>query len=147
MLQVGHIVDIKALHKQDHPIRAIAAMTGLARNTIRKVIRGDHTAKRRAVASPGKLDPFKDYLRGRVADYPLSAVRLLQEIRPMGYTGSVDTLRLFLAELRRHEHAHGKVTLRFQTPPGQLAQVDWRDCSPLLLPSGQRWCLRLHLRP
>ena len=34
-----------------------------------------------------KLDAFKDYLRERFDRYQLSAVRLIEEIRPMGYTG------------------------------------------------------------
>src|SRR6266516_2409448 len=138
MLKVSQSMDIKALYQQGHSIRTIAEMTGLARNTIRKVLRGQYAAKRRVAVRPGKLDPFKDYLRARIAEHPLSAVRLIDEIRPMGYSGSVDTLRLFLADLRRHEQAHGKCTLRFETPPGHQAQVDWGDCGRLLLPSGQR---------
>jgi transposase len=141
MLKVGHLVDIKALHLQGHSIRAIVEMTGLARNTIRKVLRGQHTLKRRSAPRPGKLDPFKDYLRQRVAEHPLSAVRLIDEIRPMGYEGSLVTLRRFLASLRDRQRAHAKVTLRFETPPGQQAQADWGFCGRLLNSSGQPCCV------
>jgi transposase len=137
MLKVGQIVDIKSLHQQGHSIRAIAAMTGLARNTIRKVLRDRHPVKRRPAPRPGKLDPFKDFLRARIAEHPLSAVRLIGEIRPMGYEGSLVTLRRFLAGCRHAEQAHAKVTVRFETPPGQQAQVDWGDCGRLLGPAGQ----------
>jgi transposase len=95
MLKVGQVVDIKALHLQGLSIRQIAAQTGLARNTIRKVLRGQHPLKCQATPRPGKLAGFTDYLQGRVAEFPLSAVRLLDEIRPMGYTGSLVTPRRF----------------------------------------------------
>jgi transposase len=137
MLQVDQIVDIKSLHQQGYSIRTIAQVTGFARNTIRKVLRGGHAGKRRPVTRPGKLDPFTDYLRHRCAEHPLSAVRLLDEIRPMGYTGSIDTLRRFLAGLRQADHAHRKLTVRFETPPGQQAQADWSYCGRLFAHAGQ----------
>ena len=137
MLTVDQVVDIKALHQQGHSIRAIAALTGLARNTIRKVLRGQHPLKRRPAPRPGKLDPFADYLRRRSAEHPLSAVRLLEEIRPMGYAGSIATLRRFLASLGQDRRAKARLTVRFETPPGQQAQADWSYCGRLLDRAGQ----------
>jgi len=131
MLTVDQVVDIKALHQQGHSIRAIAQVTGLARNTIRKALRGQHPLKRRPAPRPGKLDPFAAYLRQRSAEHPLSAVRLLEEIRPMGYTGSVATLRRFLASLGQDRRAKARLTVRFETPPGQQAQADWSYCGRL----------------
>jgi transposase len=137
MLKVDHVVDIKALHNQGHSIRAIGGLTGLARNTVRKSLRGRHTCRRQAAPRGSALDPFKEYLRRRVAEYPLSAVRLLQEIEPMGYQGSTDTLRRYLATSRRDQRVRQKFTIRFETPPGLLAQVDWRYCGRLLDRAGQ----------
>jgi transposase len=137
MLKVGHIVDIKTLHQQGYSIRAVAEATGFARNTARKALRGQHPLKRQATPRLGKLDPFHDCLRQRCAEHPLSAVRLLAEIRPMGHAGSVDTLRRFLASLRQRQHARRKLTVRFETPPGEQAQADWSYCGRLLGHTGQ----------
>lgn len=137
MLKVDHIVDIKALHKHGHSIRAIAELTGLARNTVRKALRGQHTGQRRQAPRGSSLDPFKKYLQDRIAEYPLSAVRLLEEIKPMGYSGSIDTLRRFVATCRRDQRVQHKLTVRFETPPGQQAQVDWTYCGRLLNQAAQ----------
>jgi transposase len=51
-------------------------------------------------------------------------VRLVKEIRGMGFTGSVDIVRRYLNELDSHRFPE-KATVRFETPPGEQAQVDW----------------------
>jgi transposase len=131
MIGVDQLLDILQLKREGHSIRAIAQLTGLARNTVRKVLRGEHTLKRKPAARAGKLDPFKDYLRRRRAEYPLSAVRLLAEIRPMGYDGSLPTLRRFLATLGGQDEADRRLTVRFETPPGHQGQADWADAGHL----------------
>lgn len=43
----------------------------------------------------------------------------------MGYTGSIQTLRRFLATLEGQAVRARKLTVRFETPPGHQAQADW----------------------
>ncbi len=137
MIGVDLYMDILLLHKQGLSIRDIARQTGLSRNTVRKVLRGEHDLRRKPAARASKLDPFKDYLRQRRAELPLSAVRLLEEIGPMGYTGSVVTLRRFLAELEGRQASQGKATVRFETPPGHQAQADWAEAGRVPGPEGK----------
>jgi transposase len=125
MIGVDRVLDVHDLHRQGLSIRAIADATGLARNTVRKILRGEHSPARKPADRVTKLDPFKDYLRRRRAEHPLSAVRLFDEIRPMGYTGSLPTLRRFLATLDTQARRRARVTVRFETPPGHQAQADW----------------------
>jgi transposase len=131
MIGVDRFMDIRDLARQGHSIRDIARLTGLSRNTVRKVLRGEHELRRKDAPRPSKLDPFKDYLRGRRAEHPLSAVRPLEEIRPMGYDGSVITLRRFLAALEERARREAKLTVRFETPPGRQAQADWAHAGRL----------------
>lgn len=131
MIGVDHLMDIRDLARQGHSARAIARITGLSRNTVRKVLRGEHDLRRKETPRPSKLDPFKAYLRSRRAEHPLSAVRLLEEIRPMGYDGSVITLRRFLASLEEGARRDAKLTVRFETPPGRQAQADWAHAGRL----------------
>jgi transposase len=58
----------------------------------------------------------------------LSAVRLFEEIKTQGYTGSVITLRRFIRTLKADARAKKKATVRFETAAGQQAQVDWVYC-------------------
>ena len=67
-------------------------------------------------------------MRQRYEACGLSAVRLLEEIRPMGFTGSIDILRRHLATLSAPRKAAAKLTVRYETPPGQQAQADWKYC-------------------
>jgi transposase len=128
MLRLEQWMDLHVLHKQGHSIRAIAELSGHARNTVRKILRQSTPKAFQKPQRSSHLDPFKGYLTERFGACRLSAVRLLEEIRPMGYTGSVVTLRRFLATLKPQRAALEKLTVRFETPPGQQAQADWAYC-------------------
>lgn len=121
-------MDIRTLHKEGHSIKEIARQTGHSRNTVRRVLR---EARPKPFQKPDRtscLDDFKPYLRERFEKTGLSAVRLLTEIRPMGYTGSISTLRRFLHEFRPEQERIKKLTVRFESPPGKQAQADWGYC-------------------
>jgi len=119
MLKLEAWMDIKDLHRQGHSIRTIAELTGLARNTVRRVLReqSPHPARQRGRVS--RLDSFKPYLEQRYTECALSAVRLKEEIQGMGYTGGIDVVRRFIHSLDPHARARAKMTVRFETPPGE----------------------------
>jgi transposase len=121
-------MDVKELYREGLSIRDICRRTGFSRNTVRKVLRGEHPLKVQAGARGSKLDAFKPYLRERFEQYQLSAVRLHPEITAMGYSGSIQTVRRFLQSLRGPSYRLSSVTLRYETPPGKQAQADWGDC-------------------
>ena len=128
MIKVDQFMDIKELKQQGHSIREIAELTGHSRNTVRKVLRGKHMLKVQSSPCASQLDPFKEYLRQRYEQHHLSAIRLIEEIRPMGFDGSIATLRRYLRTLKQDAVRQGKITVRFETPPGQQAQADWAYC-------------------
>ena len=75
---------------------------------------------------PTKLDPYREIVRTRLADYPeLSAVRLFEEVRAAGYTGSYAQVRDFVRQVRPRPAPEPVV--RFETPPGHQAQVDFAE--------------------
>jgi transposase len=137
MLKLPDYMDILALKKEGHSIRAIAQMCGHSRNTVRRVLRGGHTLKFKTPTKKSKLDAFKTYLTGRHQQYQLSAVRLLAEIKGMGYDGSLPTLRRFIRTLKVPGERAQRVTLRYETPPGQQAQADWAFCGTFPSPDGK----------
>ena len=78
-------VDIVSLHRQGLSIRAISARLSVSRNTVRAALRREGPPSRQARVLPSKLDPYKDYLLTRLAEFPeLSAVALAEEIRSLG---------------------------------------------------------------
>jgi len=113
-------------YRQGVSISRIAMEEGLSRNTVRKYVRTDTPpAYARSRAGASKLDPFKPYIRQRLKEYPLSAARLLDEIRAQGYTGGYTILKEFTGSLRHDRSIPAE--LRFETPPGEQAQADWID--------------------
>jgi len=138
MIGVEQRMDIKELHQEGHSIKAISRLTGLSRNTVRKVLRGEHSLSYTKRSSSSKLDPFKAHIRKRFEACDLSAVRILEEIKAMGFDGSVSTVRRYLRELKPDKIRMDRVTVRFETPPGKQAQVDWMYCGSFDLPDGSK---------
>jgi transposase len=118
-------VDIVALHRQGVPIKAIARELGVGRNTVRRALRRKGPPTYRRTPEPGKLEPFKDYLLARLSEFPeLSAAALLEEIRAQGYEGGISILKDFTRPYRKRRR---EPVVRFETPPGLQAQVDWAE--------------------
>jgi transposase len=136
MLTVEEWMDVQMLARQGHSQRQIAALTGYSRNTVAKILAEPAPTPFRKPSRSSKLDPFKPYLDRRFRQYPLSAVRLLAEIRPMGYHGSIDLLRRYLRTLQAPDRARAQASVRFETPPGLQAQVDWAHCGRFSDPDG-----------
>lgn len=128
MLKPEEWMDIGLLHREGHSIKAIARITGRSRNTVRKVVQQKLPSRKTPSERPSKLDPYKDYVRERYESCRLSAVRILEEIRAMGYEGSVIILRRYLRSLRPARERAARLTVRFETPPGKQAQADWAYC-------------------
>jgi transposase len=86
---------------------------------------------------PRKLEPYTSIITTRLATYPeLSAVRLFEEIRAAGYAGGITQLRDYVAVIRPRPEPEPVV--RFETPPGLQAQVDFAECR---FPWGKRFAL------
>lgn len=128
MLNVEQFMDIRLLARQGLSIREIARRSGHSRNTVRRMLRADTHPGFRTPVRPSAIDPFKAYLTKRFEEHGLSAVRLHGEIVAQGYGGSVHSVRRFVAALRPLRQAAAKATLRFETAPGEQAQVDWAHC-------------------
>jgi transposase len=119
---------ILELHRQGVSISAIARRTGRDPKTIRKYIdRGVEAPVYgpRMLGRPNKLAPYLEFLRERVTAFPdLTAARLTREIRELGYMGAYTAVKRFLAAIRP-ENGPKPFEVRFETPPGVQAQVDF----------------------
>ncbi len=125
---------------------ALARRLGVHRDTIHRWIRDGALDRdldkepvrygpRRPVAT--KLAAYTAIVEARLAAYPqLSAVRLLDEIRAAGYTGGYTQLKAFVQRVRPTPAPAPVV--RFETPPGHQAQVDFAEFQ---FPWGKRYAL------
>lgn len=71
-----------------------------------------------------KFTSFIPYVEGRLENFPaLSAIRIYEEIKELGYEGSIRTTRREVAKLRQPKE--NRAYKPFETLPGQQMQVDW----------------------
>ena len=127
--------EIIELKRQGLTITEISALTGCDPKTIRKYLdnpQTPHYGPRQP--RPSLLDPYRPYLRERMAAGVWNAVVLLRELKERGYEGGYTILRQFLQPLR--QQARTLAVRRFETPPGQQAQVDWGDLGEITDPEG-----------
>ncbi|MFN8472826.1 MAG: IS21 family transposase [Anaerolineae bacterium] len=124
MLSVEERFMIKDLHRKGVSISEIARRTGHDRKTIRSMV-NEPLVPARPPRPPKerKIDAYADYLRQRIDDGVLNAHKLYMEIQALGYTGHERVVRAFVHPFR-HSQA-SQATVRFETEPGQQAQVDW----------------------
>jgi len=114
---------IKDLYKDGVTVTAISEILKCSRTTVYKYLEGFPEPKERAKRS-SKLDPYKPYVLKRVLeDGVTNCMVLIDEIREMGYTGGSTILRDYVQPYR--ESPRKQAPIRFETPPGEQAQVDW----------------------
>ena len=96
-------MEIRVLHRQGWPIRAIARQLKVSRNTVRTVLRGKvpRSYGPRAPRAT-KLKAYEAYLRERLSAagaVRIPATVLLREIRECGYRGGLTQLKVFVQSI------------------------------------------------
>ena len=121
-------MQIKYLASQGMQVARVAARLGICRQTVYNHLnrKADTPFPKPRSKRPSKLDPFKAYIRARLESFDLPATVLFEEIKTKGYDGSLTILREFVRPLR--DELVRRVTERFETVPGQQAQMDWGEC-------------------
>lgn len=139
MLKWEEQMEVKFIAEQGHSIRRTAAITGHARNTVRSILRGRRAEKpmNETRGRKSKIGDYAVYLEERYLKTGLSGTRLCEEIRQMGFTGSVSAVRRFLQKIERPGIAP-TATVRYETPPGEQAQVDWAEIGYYADENGER---------
>lgn len=134
------IVETIAKVRRDHfvdgkHIKAIARSRGLSKNTVRKILRSSETSfqyERQSVPYP-KLEAYRSQLEGLLEANlgkgrreRLTLMRIYEELRADGFTGSYDAVRRYAKQWRRGhagQSADAFVPLVFD--PGEAYQFDW----------------------
>ena len=132
MLLMDRWMEIRSLAAQGEPIRKLARVFELDRNTIRRVLRQKQYSKYERTAKPGIMEPWMDYLANRAPQVLFNARRLFDEMVGKGFSGSYSTVREVLSPLRSQYAAVEEAFQRYETPPGLQSQVDWGSSWVLL---------------
>jgi transposase len=118
-------MDLKALARQGYNFSQIGALVGLDRRTVKKHLHTPTPPVYRRPPRLSKLSPFQPLIEQWLARAPgLRATRIYRDLRThYGFPGSYPLVQRLVRRLRppRPVEAHP----RFETAPGQQAQVDW----------------------
>ena len=115
---------VRTLAEQGMSKKAIARQLGLHVKTVRKWLRRSWAPARRR-ARGRALDTWREFLFARASEVGFNAVVLMRELGAQGYGGSYSALLKYLAPWRKDWRGEGLPTVRFETGPGEQAQVDW----------------------
>src|SRR5215471_21634411 len=126
MKRSGTIHTIHELSAQGKSIRAIARELGIARNTVRRYIRGKPEASPRGIRG-SKLDAYKGQIHRWInEDHLLNCEGMFPRLQEQGYTGSNSTLRAYVHTIRPRTVGQQPV-MRYETKPGEQMQYDWGE--------------------
>ncbi len=125
----------RAYWVQGKKIRAIARELKLARDTVRRIVRGGETERiyeRREQPMP-KLGAFRETLDGLLDDNSkkpkrerLTTKRIYEALRDTGYTGGYDAVRRYAQRWRSdHASATAAAFVPLSFAPGEAYQFDW----------------------
>ena len=117
---------VRALHENGITVSGIGKRLNLDRKTVRRCLSMiEWQPYRREVKSETLLDAWRPWLEARVIEVGYSAQILFQELRAKGFAGSYETVKRFVAPLRILADQAALCQTRFETAPGEQAQVDY----------------------
>ena len=105
-------------------VRGIAGDLGIARNTVRRYLKSPEPMRPKIrPRRKSKLDPYTEYVDRRMGEGLENCVVLHRELKSLGYEGGYSILKSYVSPRRRRRRP--EATVRFETAPGEQAQVDW----------------------
>ena len=120
--------DLYEMRGQGYSIRGITRELGVSRNSVRKYLRSPGVPRAKQRPRRGsKLDTYTGYIDRRLGEGLDNCVVLHRELRSLGYEGGY-TILVEYVRLRRPRR-EPRATMRFETEPGEQAQVDWGSFS------------------
>jgi transposase len=131
-------VEIRRLHYAEHwPVGTIATQLGVHADVVRRVLGLNGKSQPLAAPRPRLVEPFTDFIAETLRRYPrLLVPRLYDMLGQRGYTGSVRTLREYVATVRPLPKR--EAFLRLDPLIGEQAQVDWAHVGQVEVPGGTR---------
>lgn len=134
--------EIRVMAKLGKPIKVIAREMGISKNTVRRALRQEHYEPyQRMTSKTGVLSEFIPFLLERAGQLDFNATSMFRELQELGYTGSYSLVKQAVRPLRETHRQIEAATVRFETPPGVQAQMDWGSRQVLMAGTP----IRLHI--
>ena len=127
VLGMEHWTVVRARRQAGESVSQIARELGIDRKTVRRCLQQEvWRPYSRQVQGSTLLDAHRTWLVERAPQVRYSARVLWQELRAhRQFEGSYEAVKLAVRPLRREAAAASLTQRRFETAPGEQAQVDW----------------------
>ncbi|MFQ6110205.1 MAG: IS21 family transposase [Candidatus Aminicenantales bacterium] len=120
---------VRRLAQQGFKPMRIGHKLGIDRRTVKKLLLMPVPPRPSPRERRSILDDYKPMVDGWLGIAPeMLAVDIERKLRALGYEGSYSTLKRYVRE--RKEEIFREATVRFETLPGQQAQVDFSQITP-----------------
>ena len=121
---MGEAKEIHEMKGAGRSVRGIAQELDVSRNTVRRRLKYQEAMRPRPRPPRGsKLDPCAEHIDRRMAEGLENCRALDREVRAPGRQGGYSTVVRYVRPRRRHKQP--EAAMRFETAPGERAQVDW----------------------
>ena len=124
---------VQSVYKQTGSIRETSRILGIARNTVRSLLKKDEAPVYLRVIYPSKIDPYKEQIIEWRCE-GLNGTRIYRDLLKRGYEGSIGPVYRFLGRIDEDigDSISRKATVRHESPPGDQAQFDWSEYQVLI---------------
>jgi transposase len=127
MLREDVVREVLARLERGEGVKAIARALGVDRKTVKRWRRRgvwQRPTRRRRQA----MDPFTGYVQRRGPEVGWNCAVLHRELRALGFAAGALQVQRYVRPLRTTQRWATVATVRFETAPGQQAQVDFGQC-------------------
>ena len=125
MLREDLVREIAARRERGESTRRIALELGVDRKTIRRWLRIGGWQPRRNGQRRRAIDAFVTFIDQRGPEVGWNGAVLHRELAALGFSGGYQQVQRFLKPRRLQRRWQEAATIRFETGPGEQAQVDY----------------------
>src|SRR5690348_5191449 len=125
MLRGDLVREIVARKERGEGVKRIARELGVDRKTVRRWLRLGGWQPRKPRARRRPIDQFTEFVAQRGPEVGWNGVVLQRELVSLGFAGSYQQLQRYLKPYRAQCKWAELATVRFETGPGEQAQVDY----------------------
>lgn len=122
--------------RQGVPKATVARKYGISRQSIYNIICNQGKDAGERAVRRSMLDPFKEFINAKLADFDIPASSLFLEVQKLGYAGGMTTVKNYVRTVKGEQVR--QVIERFETAPGRQAQIDWGECGSITVNGEQR---------
>lgn len=128
MKDVQDWIAVKKLYSRGAKIKQIARQLKMSKNTVKRLLKQKEEPKYTREVYKTVIDEYIEQIKVWYLEpeYDFIGTRIFNELKEIGYTGSIGPIYRFLRTLKEDKaKVPNKATVRIETPFGDQAQFDW----------------------